>query len=267
MDLCKVIPEQQDWQGEPIAFDPDSSPEAWKYYLSAYDDEMQAAYDFDNLCFFEYVKTGRFRGKYTAKRDNSKPYSRLYAIKKDAVPLDGKRLYYEPCLRLSGDTDFNFNDKQYEKFRKIIKDAESLSLLDECRKKHHTLQNFSLMQTVGNMQGMKARGLMTENGFEWMDRLDSFIFLLSEHFKNPEQSPLKNYPISEPNYNELCKYLSAFQSINDYCRRMYFIQDELIDRLIENGRKHITEEEAAKEYLLLANAFWQQKREHMEAKR
>lgn len=267
MDLCKLVEPQQEWKGESITFDPDSSPEAWKFYISVYDDGFLKEYDFENLCFYEYVEKGEFKGKYTTKLDDSKQYSRLNAIKKDAVCLDDKHLYYEPCLRLSGETDFNFNGKKYEKIKNIIKeDRELLASLEDCSEKHHTLQNFSLMQTVGNMQRLKSRGLrIGPDDYEWMDRLDSFIFLLSKYFENRNNKTLLK-DNAGVNYQKLCSYLSKYDSIYDYCHRVYFIQDELVDRLRENGGKYIKDEGVAKEYILLANAFWQQKRDNIESK-
>ncbi|MBR2524765.1 MAG: hypothetical protein IKE53_10075 [Clostridiales bacterium] len=259
MDLTTRIEPTQEWKGTKITFDPDSSPKAWEYYKHVYGD-LCCDYDLNNICFFEYVDKGEYKGNYTTEFSSGKSGSRLYALKKDAFPLDENGMYYPACLRLSGETDFNFNDYKIRIFKDYLRNGEDLNLLASCSDKHHTLVNFSLMQTVGNMQALKSKGLSIGNGrYEWADRLDSFVYILDQYFKDRNDGTSLLILNAGLNANLLKNYLSQFKDAYEYCNSVYLIDDDLIDRLLANGSKPLSCENVAKEYLLLANEFWKQK--------
>lgn len=284
-DLCKLVEPQQEWEGERIKFDPDSSPETWEFYKEIYKGELLEEYDYKKLTILVWdIVKGKWRNK-IKESDQDDLIARLFAIKKDVKPdpefSNSECKYYGACLRLSGDTDFNFNEDKYKKIKEIIKgDNELIKLLEDCKKKHHSLQNFSLMQSLGGLQRIKSQGLEVESGsnkYEWMDRLDSFIYILSILFENPDSDilDLKKRKLYKSNYEKLhTDYLSKFDSIDDYCKRIYFIENELVNKLKENGAKHMLKEKdgkligdkgVVKEYLRLANEFWKQKQRNIQA--
>ena len=180
-------------------------------------------------------------------------------------------------LRLRGETDFNFNDKKCERYEKIInkiKDEETksnaLSLLKECKKMHHSLLNFSLMQSVGKMQEVKSKGLKIRYYYEQLDRLDTFIYYLDDYKK--DESLILNCAYA--NKKCLKDYLDKFKDVYDYCEKIYFIkieknkrntEEDLIQKLIKSGRKALDSCERVIEYMNLAIEFWGKKKEYFES--
>lgn len=268
-----IITAKQDWIGD-LYFDPDSSPEAWEFYKKYYSKQAWTSnYNFEELHFFEFANDGsRLYVDFPLSF-----YNRLNALyeKSDPTDKDGL-LYYPATLRLAGETDFNFNDKKYEIFLKILfkdykrdktKFYENLSKLKDCNKMHHTLANFSLTQVVGNMQGFKSKGLCLTNGKnEWLDRLDTFIYMLNEFYNKDlgnrnEDIIIKN--AGPYNGGELLNYLNGFNSIFDYCEKVYFIKDKLVNKLIALGSKEINTGERVVEYMDLALDFWKERVEFL----
>ena len=189
-------------------------------------------------------------------------YNRKFALKKSVeVKIHGNKRFIENlALRLGGETDFNFNDKKCHGFKNIIQDAEcGLALLQECKSNHHLFVNFSLMQSVGNLQAVKG-----QNKF---DRLDTFIFKLSKYLgsgkcKNNRDSSFiqlenQRHPIAE---DMLTTYLENFTDINDYCKKVYFLIDSyFIERIIKEGQEDLVTLEHFKRYANLAKDFWKEK--------
>ena len=162
-----------------------------------------------------------------------------------------------------GETDFNFKFDSNPKRNKAGTLLEIANydqeigerLRNHYSKQHHALVNFSLMIIPGALQIFKSKGLCIDNqgNFEWMDRLDSLIYLLDESYHG-------NYPaglISGPNGGTLKAYLDSFADIKEYCRKVYLIDDaDLIGKLIENGCRPLTNKEDVDRYLNLADDFW-----------
>lgn len=173
--------------------------------------------------FFEYANDSR--GLYVDFPLSF--YNRLNALEKNIHPsLEENRFkYYSASQRLAGETDFNFNDKKYDLFLKLLfrdyksdeeKFYKSLSKLKECKRMHHTLANFSLIQVVGNMQGFKSKGLRLKNGkHEWLDRLDTFVYMLNDFYRlDNEKRKLHSIIKNAGRYNnELLLY-----HLNDFNR-------------------------------------------------
>ncbi len=104
-----------------LHFDPDSSPEAWEHYKKCYNNEFWSEkYNFSQPVFFEYID----KAKYVDFP--LKLYNRLLVLKEgiEVINDESKLTYYSPVLRLGGETDFNFNEKNmiilFEFYFKII---------------------------------------------------------------------------------------------------------------------------------------------------
>ena len=112
---------------------------------------------------------------------------------------------------------------------------------------HHTLLNFSLMQSIGNMQKFK--------GSNRFDRLDTFVSVLHNYFCGISNEILRCASLS--NEPSLKSFLTGFKSIYDYCKTFYFIDNkEFIDELIRQGNMPITNINELVRYMNLAEKFW-----------
>lgn len=287
--LRMKIESKQNWKNKVIHFDPDSSPEAWKHYRKYYSNLMSVNtnYNFQNLHFFNYSSSGYVDYPISY-------FERLYSLPNDcrhSSELEGYT-YYSAVERLSGDTDFNFNEKKFNKYSKILFEncknekefSECMKKLYKCSEMHHTLLNFSLMQTMGNLQTFKSKGLLIKkckkseyDKYEQLDRLDTFIYYLSEYYHSVKKSEsqigmyLENLNININNKKSLINYLDEFGSNDEgfetYYRNVYFggIEEDnelnnemkiLVGRLVESGKKKVDSPKRIIEYMDLANQFW-----------
>lgn len=280
------IGESQVWEGKEILFDPDSSPAAWEHYLRFYKPEKWLKdYEFNkqSLKFFKLDEELKDKKKiYRYREEVDKKDNRLYVLNKEINKMADEYGGYENGLRLGGDTDFNFNKNKYDSFSTILSndlknDKEEFEKqkaeLDKCSKMHHTLLNFSLMQTMGKMQQVKEEGLKLPKGsYEHFDRLDTLIYFLDCFYNETDKEKVlrkannrknPNNP-DEPTHRECLEgYLSLFSGIYDYCKKIYFIDKALTEKLIENGKKPIKTAEDVKRYMALAIEFWKQKEKYL----
>lgn len=279
--FCSIISDEQLYRDKSYHFDPDSSPEAWEYYRKCYTVEKWGSlkqYNLNELHFFEY-----FNGDYVDAPLSF--YNRLNALPNEAevtVPENNGYRFYKATRRLAGETDFNFNDIKYSRYKKMLfeqymkneVDQETLhknfEKLDKCNQMHHTVLNFSLMQVMGNMQGIKSKGLFLNRKYEYLDRLDTFVYMLSCCLNKIGTDELNNDSIIQnvtavENKEELKKYLKEFSNIYDYCKKVYFIEEkEFVDKVIESGKKPITSGKEVVGYMSLAFQFWNKKKEYLE---
>lgn len=230
---------------------------------------MEKKYNLCEPCFFSYRKKNG-RHLYIKEMNLNGKKKRLYALKIGGITtisLD-ERDYYNADFRVSGETDFNFNDKKLKKFYEII-DKDSKYCVDDkndlkelllsASKLHHTLLNFSLMQTMGNLQGFKGK--------DALDRFDRFIYSLSEYYN--ENSKIINKfkdNSGDTNWSYLKKYLDLFGDgkigFNNYFSNVYFAgitnsdNIDIMEKLIESGKEPIDSAERVNEYVKLANEFW-----------
>lgn len=281
------------WAGR-LKWEPDSSPKAWEHYKKYYTDHRKS-YRIDNPIFFRYLGPKTY-APIPQPRDN-----RLYALINDAKPDPNG--YYKACPRLSGDVDFNFGNEKYkrnQKYKKYLNyikketsdkktKEEAKELLEECRSMHHSLLNFSLMQSMGKLQGFKGEGLCLTpekaykdrkpKDYEYNDRLDTFVYYLDAYYKveNKEESEIvkrqRARGLYTENVNALIGYLDTFSEgiespsrvIYNYCEKIYFIEDKaFIDKLIESGSERIDSIDKLMKYMKLAKEFWQKKQEYFE---
>lgn len=293
-DLYERITEHQLWKGNEISFDPDSSPIAWEYYKIAYSSEFwKCRFDISNPKVYTYQeKEVDIDGiKYRYSDMPMDRLNRLVATKIDLSNQNSNKkmvngravLYYLPCLRLAGETDFSFKkskiwrkfDRKYESNYTRLESAligandisceerdRALKLLEENSKKHHALINFSLMQVMGGLNNFKGRDP------DGLDRLDRFIYYLDRYFKekNKEETEICKHA-SKYNRGDLIDFLSNFDDVNHYTSEVYFVgtrdtlTEEITRQLIELGEDRLKTGKQYIKYLELANVFWNKKEE------
>ena len=263
-----------------VLFEPDSSPDAWEHYKQFYSAQMEDdtyikdEYDFDSTFFYTpYKEAGLDHGYYCEgeqrwlnythipKKDPQKD-NRLYALKRETqIVYDGSVAYCEPADRMGGECDFNFKDDEkeskYRLFKNIIETSQdeqerqtALIQLEKCKKMHHTLLNFSLMQAMGNMQKAKGR-----NRF---DRLDTFIYKLNRYLLGVSEEILNC--ATDQCKQSLIMFLEKYSNIYEYCKEMYFIEDSaFVDEIIQQGTLPIRSCKDVIRYMNLAEQFWERK--------
>lgn len=248
-----------------IEYAPDSSPEAWDHYKKVYGETVSwdRTYDISNKTIFRH-KLVKGQHLYTNEgvEEGHNQFTRLYALPNNLKPINCAKNYFGACNRLSGETDFNFNDEHFPRLEKLLIQKENKQKLEYCKRMHYTLVNFSLMQTVGNMQGFK--GTKCDD-----DRLDKFLSVLFNYYNTSEenrdkteliQTQKKEVGLGLENINSLKEYLNSFQSFADYCKKVYFIEgEELRNKLVESGKKALDTEDRVVEYMELALEFWESK--------
>ncbi|MCI8939126.1 MAG: hypothetical protein HFH12_03945 [Dorea sp.] len=268
----KKISEMQKQGAQTIRFDPDSSPAAWVHYQQFYSHNkyLNTHYDFQKQFFYNYynkvdLKTGYFDGldwfNYVNKSlQSSSGYNRLFVLQTGTKTKNSENNeFIVAANRLGGDCDFNFNEKKYLLFSKIIKSDpisspqeknNAIQQLSRCRDMHHTLLNFSLMQAIGNMQKFK--------GNNRYDRLDTFIYELDKFYRGISNAILQ---FSSPNNKPaLSSFLNAFKDIYEYCATFYFITEKsFIDEIIKQGSMPITNVNELMRYMNLAEKYWAKK--------
>lgn len=286
------VPNAQYWAGT-LKWDVDSSPKAWAHYQKYYTIEHWPGlrkYDLNNPVFFEALKNKYINSPLSE-------YNRCYALETGVEP--NSKGYYASCLRLGGETDFNFkeikyNDRKnkYKRFYELIKTSkfsrnkrqQAIALLDKCKNMHDSLLNFSLIQTMGGLQLFKSEGLIREEGdYEYFDRLDTLIYYLDIYYKmEPEEREKSEIIMRQKarpkmrsdNVDALKKdYLDTFADIYEYCDKVYFIkinkevkytENDFVQKLIESGKKELRSGDDVIEYMELAVEFWKKKREYFE---
>ncbi|MEY9096258.1 hypothetical protein [Paenibacillus sp. RC84] len=223
---------------EKIEYDPDASPETFEHYKKIYP-EFEKIFDYRNpqisknevwrLCF----------NLNDAFRKGDQTNSNVF----------------QDDFYMSGDTDFNFNEKKEPIFeKKLKKDLKGKSLenakekLEFCKKSHHALVNFSFMPRTGNLQGFKG-------GKCQHDRLDIFLYHLSKFYKAKDEYVLSK---AVPQVHERLKtFLGFFNDVYHYCNKVYYIENKgFVDRLIENGEKSIETADDVIRYMDLAIEYW-----------
>lgn len=246
-------------QGIKASSDPDSSDQAWEYYKHVYKDE-----------YGKYDKRLEFLNKLNVDGENDKKYQ----LKGESNRLIAETIDRKiPIPDFGGDTMFNFKHIKYNFFQNVL-DTDTAQL-DRCAKNHHSLLNFSLMPSTGGLNDSKGRI------FDKLDRFDTFIYFLDQFYNSSTQHIYthallngSNRNVSFGNIKILKDYLQSYDTVDNYCKKIYFISDDnFIDRLIANGRKPIhyfklvletlsepekqDNIETLKEYMDLAEDYWE----------
>lgn len=151
-----------------------------------------------------------------------------------------------PTFKLSGDTDFGSG-----KVKELQKDVEFRSSM-------HKFKNFSLMPRSGGMNNAK--------GTIYNDNFLRFLFVLNEFYlNNKNQTFVKNNLCQgngKINSESLFRFLNLFDDVYDYCKKIYFIDEELVDEFIDNKNVEDSENSTEK-YLAYADKYWIKKLEIM----
>ena len=244
-------------------FDADASEFVFKNVYSKF--YTKDDWWFWGILDFEHLKqtTNKIPRKYAIlKKTDNDTVKRLDEFKILAIKRLGK-------FKISGETDFNFKDIKFKYYKELIINdnnisdydkQESLKKLEKCKKMHHSLCNFSLMPMTGGMNNVK--------GMLQQDRIDRFIYVLYDYFKNKNNiTNYKHHIFSQCRSNKiiqesLSEYLSLFDDIYDYCRKIYKIDDaQFVERFIESGSKEISTANQVREYMNLAEQYWKMKAE------
>ncbi len=182
-----------------------------------------------------------------------------------------------PKFAISGDRDFNFNDKKskVKELERLInkcsknnpdledKCKELLKTLEYCKKLNTTMLNISLMPVTGGLNNTKASVQLNP-----YDRLDTFIYMLNDYYnRNDEEKYSSPIIIGSTNDNKqsLVDFLALFKNIDKYCEEFYFISPDLVQKMIESGGKDFYSNECSKvlenieEYLNVAIEYWGQR--------
>lgn len=267
----EVIKENQYYCGKILSFDPDSSPAAWEYYKEIYpsDGYLKEKYNFDVLVFCKFCKYSRKDDyNYKNEAETSGKVNRMFALSKQTeIKYEGGIQYFKPNYRLGGECDFNFNKKKYELFKNIInndmtasdRDKENaLYQLEKCHKTHHTVLNFSLMQSVGNLQEVKGSDCGVK-GSDPFDRFDTFVSNLNEYYLGNSDLVLQSATSS--NKSMLKLFLDEFKDIYEYCSIFYQLNNrKFVDRIIKEGSMPICNVSELTRYMTLAEEYWSLKR-------
>lgn len=225
-------------------YDPDASQETW-------DECYKKIYKVSNWEFW-----GMFNYK-NLKRTNNK-VCRLYApiIINNKYPQFNEYTYF----KMSGDTDFNFGKSKgyrtkYEQFEKLLRrDYKGkelkvhLNTLEECFNRYHNSENFSFMPMTGGLQLIKGAGQY--------DRLDVIVYKLSIYYDTGILGNMKSR-----NRDALEIYLKLFDSIYDYCEKIYMINNKyFVNKIIAQGKETIDNGASVVRYMKLAEEFWDNKK-------
>lgn len=181
-------------------------------------------------------------------------------------------------FEIAGDVDFNFNNNLKEIEKKILesdlKNSDKkkydvvMNKLEICKNSHYTLKNFSLMPVTGGLNS--AKGLRGDYFDVFLAELDNYYSLKENREKHPL---ITTGPGKSVNKNKLVEYLNSFEQgetahttkgIVNYCKEIYFIDGELIDKLVNNGNKYIEDGglsiDFIEKHIELAQEYWEERK-------
>lgn len=232
-----LISDQQYFKNKMKSFDPDSSPMTWEFYKENYrlgKLTFLKQFDLENLI----LSGNSFKRLQTKVLDHQSK-------------LGGE-------FKLAGDTDFNFNKLKCCRFQKILIETsncdEDFVRLKKCEEYHHKLVNFSLMPVTGGLNNFK--GMRCER----YDRLDTFIYDLDEYYSaevsNRDKTRVGKYRSNNVNSVYRNQFLNQFDDVYDYCKQVYFIEKEFVNRMINHGKKPIISRDDVVRYMDDALDYW-----------
>lgn len=272
-------------------FDPDSSKYVWEtgIYRKLYmpDTSEGAFWDiFWDMFDFENLKRENKRLVAYAKRSNEWDYKQLCSTKSSAKNFSAEKAEKwgewadRGILRIAGETDINFKkdsgNKKYAYYKQRIEKSKfsceekekHLCKLAWCERRFHSLENFSLMLVPGELNNVKGYS---------RDRMDRFIWLLKGYFDerdhNKDNSVYdqfehklfskakgNNYKGDKTCQEVIYEYLSLFSDVYEYCKIIYKMDKEMVERFLESGEKaDFKAGEDVVEYMQLAEDYWKSK--------
>ncbi|MBR5950997.1 MAG: hypothetical protein IKZ87_06145 [Actinomycetaceae bacterium] len=217
-------------------------------------------------------------------------YARLYEYEFEPHKDDGRRITKTATINgqtmeMAGDCFFNFNEKKSKKFKKIrgVKDEPSLvSELDKLKEKwHHSKENCILLPVTGGLNNVKGMAYLKGEeiyvcgsggcGSKPYDRPDTFLCLVNDFYEKKDsihalkqageflaQSIFK-HSLSSENFAPLYDFMVSFADVYDFARHFLGIGDdvkEIVDEMLQNGKKDIKTADDVKNYIDLARKFW-----------
>ncbi len=236
-----------------VGWDPDSSPRAWDLYLKVYEEILSELYGINRY------------------------------LSKNGIRLRcGK--YVENVVTMGADTDFSFrkDSNPFSRFKEIILNDSSLTQeskdnylikLESCSEMHHTLVNFSIMPQTGGMNNFK-RDFRFDRYIKDMARFFDYASSLKK--SGLSQKEIEDQLLTEKyefkpfktnvkeNNRLLLRYLLSFETLSEYCRKIYFIDSEFIEELTgfhdkikhENTHRALLTGDQVYEYCCLAEKYW-----------
>lgn len=142
---------------------------------------------------------------------------------------------------------------KYEDILSVSGDADITIRVDDKKEEIYRFSNFSLMLCTGGMNDAKG-------GRQFVD----FIRILDEYYKSKQIDPLfrnvgrqykdseKQKLVTDKKKNCLKAYLDLSSDIYQYCERVYQIDEELVNKLLE-----------AKDDSCIMKEYWNCRRERM----
>lgn len=264
----------QTFENDPCDFENDSCDSAWEFYKAYYDFEGSILWDKYHV--EKPIRTIRKDNSYLVSSDGEGPYAFVREGNECCGFGEGDRVL-DP-ERLRGNVDFNLlgpykkpNGQWVSKADRLIEiaggDAEVVEEVEKAKKLSRKCWNHSPMLSTGCLQIAQSMGLVYENPdgkreYEWLDRPDSLVYLISKFYGNEDKWKNKYYKdycgrtVIADNIEALADYLTSFGDIYGYCKQIYGIDDELVNRMIELGRERLKSKELVLLYLKLANYFW-----------
>ena len=249
------------------AYDPDSSLRAWEYYFKMY-------YEFLSNVDNEYEVFSIEENRFWFIKENAvyKRVAGTFCYFKNGkyiwpYKLDESKLREGKNIGIAGDCVFNFNEKKFSRFWKMIekdnnkKNQQIKEILLLCSSMHHSPFNFSLMPTTGGLNNIKGKNAL--------DRIDVFLNTL----KNIYEKIKKNEEIEEINVTKttgraLIHFLKCIGSFENYCKIFYQLdyeenEDNIVKKLIKNAEKNesIENSDQLVEYMKLAVEYWEKQKE------
>ena len=249
------------------AYDPDASLRAWEYYFKMY-------YEFLSNVDNEYEVFSIEENRFWFIKENAvyKRVAGTFCYFKNGkyiwpYKLDESKLREGKNIGIAGDCVFNFNEKKFSRFWKMIekdnnkKNQQIKEILLLCSSMHHSPFNFSLMPTTGGLNNIKGKNAL--------DRIDVFLNTL----KNIYEKIKKNEEIEEINVTKttgraLIHFLKCIGSFENYCKIFYQLdyeenEDNLVNKLIKNAEKNesIENSDQLVEYMKLAVEYWEKQKE------
>lgn len=211
-------------------------------------------------------KTNKFLiDEYDRCNDAFELYSMVYKnFNKDKKEITFVNLKKKKeVIEAGGDIDFNFKMEKVKYFKDIVENGKSELSNNEKRNIINKLLLFhELTYHPNNISIMPVNGALNLiKQSIGNDRLDTFIYIIKLYYDGIT-SIILNYggiKVYTKNRELLKGYLDSFSNIYDYCRKIYHIEEDLTNELLELGSKAIDTPEMVDTYLNYALKFWSQK--------
>ena len=201
-------------------------------------------------------ESGKF--DFACDHDSSEKAWRYYKnMCRASLTRENSAYYYNDTIEVNGDVNFNFGYDSHKYFRSIVRksnlsDSEKQNTykrLNCCALHNYEPINFSLMPVTGNLQAVKQKF--------GNDRFDTFIYTLDLFYKGDELLLCQGGSIAIENRRILRDTLKSFNGVYDFCEKLCFIQNKnLVNKLIQSGKKPILEIDRVNEYIDLAILVW-----------